>query len=267
MVEHANITHLYATMRFQGSGFWANETIQYGLRMGVFFGDQRPALGAGDVELDQHSIFAEEDIGSAHGCDVEYGYREASGSLAYSQAFQDAVAGVILSTVALLKMYMHPTYKAQDLRLYPVLATGKVPVGVYPTVYTPTGTTYDGTAANELLPPSLALCISWSSALRARRGRGRIYTGGYSTTNLADGRPNSSMITALRDRWAGAIASLRAIGTAAGEPTAVPIVWHKGGSTGAVINRVRINDEFDTQRSRERQQPITWSEIPITDVP
>ena len=260
MPEKHDISHMFAVVRLRGTGVWTGESVQYGIRLAVTFGDQIPSLGTGRWEMPTHSIFVEEQAGTHGALNAQYGFREAAGSTAYSVGFQNAVATAVLGPHLATRSNISQLYEFQDLRLYPTLASGRLPTDTWPTIYTPSDASYNGASSAELMPPSAAICVSWASALRTRRGRGRIFTGGWTTTGLSSGRVSGSRMTQLRDAWVTALQNLRAIGTGAGAATAVPVIWTRGGLDASVINRVRVNNEWDTQRSRERQQVITWVE-------
>lgn len=260
MSVKSDVSHLFAVVRLRGTGVWTGESVQYGLRLGVTFGDQIPSLGTGRWELPVHDIFVEEQAGTHGVLNVQRGFREAAGSTAYSATFQDAVATAVLGPHLATRSNISNLYEFQDLRLYPTLASGRLPTDTWPTIYTPSDNSYHGVSTADLMPPSAAICVSWSSALRTRKGRGRIFTGAWTTNGLSAGRVSGTRMTQLRDAWVTALQNLRAIGTGAGAATAVPVIWTRGGLDASVINRVRVNNEWDTQRSRERQQVITWVE-------
>lgn len=98
------------------------------------------------------------------------------------------------------------------------------------------------------LPSEVSLCVSYandseSSIPRARR-RGRIYIPGHSEANNTNGRPLPALVEDLADAYEAYADAVNAIsGVSAG-------VWSRANATVYPIERVWVDNEWDTVRSR-----------------
>lgn len=107
-----------------------------------------------------------------------------------------------------------------------------------------------GSAVTNQLPRDVAVVVTLRTALATRRGRGRVYLGGYTTAQVAPG--TGRMTTALSDAAAAFLVSLLAL-TVNGQPwnlgvlsrTDFPMV------TRAVVQAITRDLRFDTQRGRD----------------
>ena len=275
MTTGTGITHLYATVRYKGQGSWVGETAQFGVRMGVFFGDTLPALTEGNVTLPTHSVDTTFSVDtSVTGQRREYNFTNTSGSTAYSTAFQGLVLDKVLTFAASIKTYLQG-YALQDVRLYPCKGDGTIPAGMTPTIMEPTAATWNPSGTGVAGPPEVALCLSWSSAVRARSGRGRVYLGPLALATCApsEGLVAAPVRNAIATAGATLISNLRGISSTAGQATACPIIWHRGtnvagvilgGDTGAVINLARVDDRLDSQKRRQKQHTPVWTDVTVT---
>lgn len=266
MATHTGISHLYAVVRYKGkpTSQWQNETSQWGFRLGVTFGDSTPPLTAGDHEFTSGTV-----VDSAFSQDIpnqrrEFGFSNDGATDAYSLAFQGVVLNHLMTYVTALKPWLGGMYAFSDVRLYAVKGDGTSPCE--PTILTPLSTTYDpAPSPTDQLPPQTAVAVSFSSGVRSRRGRGRVFLGPMARgTQDTQGLVQPTARTPLLAAHKTLFDSLRGISADPGVATAVPIVWHKPGFTGAVISSVRIDDMFDTQRRREGQRIPVWVEETLT---
>jgi len=98
------------------------------------------------------------------------------------------------------------------------------------------------------LPLEVSLCISYANdsatiVPRARR-RGRIYIPGFGEGQNAGGRPNSTIIGALADAYETYIDTINA------DSDWTACVWSRVNSSLYPIERLWVDDEWDTVRSR-----------------
>jgi len=250
--------------RGKSTSQWQNETAQFGIRMGVTFGDTVPAYSAGDWTMPGGSVvdasFTESNTTERR----EFGFSNDGATDAYSLAFQGAVINLFLSAVTSLRNDMAASYQFDQLRLYAVKGDGTSPTE--PTIVTPLDTTYNPTTSpNSTLAPQNAAVVSFNTALRTRKGRGRIYLGPLKVT--ANSETTGLLASGTRETAVSTFVTLfeglRNISSSAGVAVGVPIVWHKPGDRGAVINAVRIDDQLDVQRRREGQRTPVWEETAL----
>lgn len=264
MSSHAAITHLYVVARYTGKagGAWAGETSQFGFRFGITFADQRPSITQGEWTLPTHSVDDTAATETHGNFSVNYGFKNTTGSLAYSQAQQNTVLAYVDTYLTAVKGLLYNGYELDQVRLSPVKADGSSPVA--PTIATPTGATMDPTGSYALAP-EVAVCVSTSSVLRTRAGRGRWYFGVLSRDMLdTTGIVNSTSRTTLLNASAAMLQSARGTGNDPGTAIEVPIIWHRGTNTAAVISSVRIDDKFDSQHRRQNARPSNWASVALT---
>lgn len=277
MAVYTDVSHLYVTWRMnaKAGSTWAGESWQSGVRLYV---GSLKSLDTGRIDP-VSNIASVEDAAvtrSITNWDVQQGFSGVtlSGST-ITDSDKDQIVAAVGVMLAAINTGQSNEYELESVRIYPIASpnTGTVAYGrscTAPDIYEPTVTTFDG-IATSLLPPQDALVTSLYSAVRGPSGRGRFYFGGLGKGTLAaDGLIIGTSITG----WGAAVStmlnSLRAIDGGVGAYRYTPVVWSKGAtSTGpansfSVINRVRVNDEFDTQRRREHQRDPVWATTNLT---
>lgn len=106
--------------------------------------------------------------------------------------------------------------------------------------------------AGDALPSEVALVAQIrggpTSGVDIRRQRGRIYFGPFNvdpgTTDAADNRPSLT----LRNIIGKAMQRMANAGNTAGTPRLC--VWSGTGLSASIVNNIRVNDAWDTQRRR-----------------
>lgn len=114
-----------------------------------------------------------------------------------------------------------------------------------------TGAAVAGTAAGELLPPQVALCVTLRTAFAGRSFRGRTYLPGYTeTNNTVGGVVNGTalavaFVTAIKSALVASSLDLGVLSRPA--PDATP---PRAGSINVVTSIVARDAVWDTQRRR-----------------
>lgn len=250
--------HIYASLRLAavGTSPWAGEVAVTGWRYAVQGGTQH-GLDEGLVDL---ALFHAQDSGvtrSTAAWDIVQGWAGVSGDGTHevTDGDKDGVVDAIGVYFNAIKAYIPNDYTVQDIRLYPVTSAGVS--GTSPDIYTPT-TAMPGTATGTWPGPQTAVVISTGSATLGRKGRGRWYLGPVTDIFGADGLIPSADRTAVAGAGADMFDTIRSIGSAASARYA-PIVWHRGTTTGSIINKTRVGDELDVQQRRRRQRAETYT--------
>lgn len=265
MATHGDCRHLYATMRMKGKvgTVWQDETWQIGHRLAVV-PDLPLDPDSGRQELPTFSVADAFVDRSTADWTIQQGFAgNLAGGSVVTDADQDEIAKGYLTFLTALKTYLYNGFTLESVRLYPVGTDGKSRTA--PSIYTPKGTAQNPTGVNAA-PPDVAVVVSYQTATRGVKGRGRIYLGGISvsaiggTGLLAPRDPIMTAAVALLTQW-------RSIGGLPTQMTYTPVLWHRQGDKlgvedgryGSPIRVVRVNDHFDTQRRRDRQVQPQWS--------
>lgn len=117
----------------------------------------------------------------------------------------------------------------------------------------------DNTSIPFQLPPEVALCVSYHNdseiAVPRGRRRGRIYISGWGTSNnSADGRPSSTTYNGLLTAYTGYV-------NAVNGGLGVACIWSQVGGQAHEIERITVDNEWDTQRRRGRKATLTVSAL------
>lgn len=269
MAIHSDCRHLYATMRLKGKSgtIWQNETWQIGHRLAV-----QPDLpmdpDSGRQSLPQFQVADAFVDRSDATWNIQQGF---AGSLAggsvVTDADQDAIAKGYFDFLTALKTNLYLGFALDSVRLYPVGADGKSRTA--PSIYTPKVTTQNPTGVNGA-PPDVAVAISYTTATRGVKGRGRVYLGGLSVAAIAGSGTLAARDT-ICQQAAALLTAWRDIGGLPTQMTYTPVLWHRkgdklgveDGTYGSPIRLVRVNDHFDTQRRRDRQVDPVWSTVAL----
>lgn len=272
MAVYDNFFHLYMSMRLQGvpAGPYAAETWQVGWRFRLDMGDAA-SINSGRQQLPVRSCQDAFVSRSNALFDIEQGFSGVTvGGVTITDADQDRAAELAHDFLKDIKTLTSLYYALDSIRLYPVDADGRSLTA--PSVYTPTTTTANPTAAG-MLPPDVSIAISTQTATRGVKGRGRIFVGAPSATAI-DG--TGSVVESTRQSLATAQGTmfneLRAMGSGTTSIALTPIVWHRkgdkqgleDGTYASAIRAVRVDDRCDTQRRRDRQVQHNWTAFPLT---
>lgn len=108
------------------------------------------------------------------------------------------------------------------------------------------------------LPNEVALVISWQTAIRSRRTRGRTYLGGFTVTNNTGSvenaaRPNDPL-TSTVIAAAGTLIAVTA--------PARLVVYSRVNRTSREVSGGYVNNEWDTQRRRARGLAVQKLPLP-----
>lgn len=267
-----NCSHLYVTVKFRGksAGSWAGEQWQYGIRLRV--GADQVDLDAGMSDLGSFSVQDAAVTRTSGSFDVEQSWSGVTeGGRTVTDANQDAIVDAVWQPMLTNLASLSNLFELDVIKVY---AVHRVPDGRWlsggPNAYyhqsTPVG------AATQTLPPDAASVVSFFTATRGVKGRGRVYVGGLGRVALADtGRFTQTWQDALGNGFASAFADIRAIGDGTSSYRYTPIIWHRpgdkagieDGTRGSIVSRVEVNDVVDTQRRRDKQAQVSWSRYDI----
>lgn len=271
MAVYSSCNHLYLTAKFtaSASGAWVGETWQYGLR--VRAGTGQPSLNAGVVDLPNFSV-EDAAVGRDTGVyDVDQTWSGVTvGGNTVTDAQQDALVTAFIQPFMDNKVRLASNYSLEVVKMY---AVHKAPDGRWlsgsPNSWFPKTTQKGGDT--DALPPDVASVVSFYSATRGVKGRGRVYFGGLGQLTMANtGRIQPTTRDGLGNSFAQAFADIRTAGSTPGLQY-TPIIWHRpgdlagleDGTRASVIQRVEINDVFDTQRRRDKQAIAIWDRYDI----
>jgi len=245
----------------KNSSTWAGETWSSGIRLWAVEGGL-PGYDVG--RLDPFNTIVKDAAVTRTITDwqVTQGFVGPGGICTLTDGQQDDIANTVGSFLSSMKSGLSNAYELDSIRIYPCGPDGKTLTA--PSIYEPTGTTFNGTST-DTLPPDVSIAVSFGSATRGPSGRGRIFLGGLGAVMLA----NTGLVSGLyaNNLKAYSATMLQDLKTQCGDSGApcrygyIPAIWTrtatKGGAnanTASVINSVRVGDEFDTQKRRDRQR-------------
>lgn len=247
-------THVYVTAHGSyGSGSWAGETAQFGLRLAVMDTLDEPAKGTvftplanGDVVLAQGSQ------AGTHGTLTKtFDFRMGpTGSVVnWDAAHQIDIAEDFWTFLDSLKASIISTFRWTHIKQCPIGADGRA-IG-YSSVYNFT-TPLAGTGTAQL-PPQCAIAISLRAPITGRRGRGRIYIPAIGQNQVDSSAViGGSAGSGFRTAAATLIANLQ---DSPGIPQLVPVVAVMSANSATAVrpSQVRTGNRVDTIRSRREQ--------------
>lgn len=103
-----------------------------------------------------------------------------------------------------------------------------------------------GTATAEMLPPQVALGVSWKSDFATRSGQGRIYLPPLAVSTVDAGRASAATVTAVVAGINAFWASLQTVGLAL-------VIRGKTSHTSVSVTRGSVGNVYDTQRRRRNK--------------
>ena len=254
---------------------WAGETWQTHLRLLVNSIDPLP-LTAGRVEPEGFAVVDSNVQRTNDIWSIAAGW--AGGFPIGNATITDDDINAILATVKTwliaINGWFGGEYVFEGVRLYPMLKGGGSPfrAGVSataPIIATPTTGAVNPPAGNAMQPDA-AIALSLGTGTRGPSGRGRMFLGGLTNLTLnSNGLVKANTITDLGTATEALLEGFRAIQESGITPARfTPVIYsarpNKVGAnadTASVINRVRISDEFDTQRRRDRQRTDVFTEF------
>lgn len=251
--------HLYVTAHGEGTGAWAGEDAQVGLRI-----LHRPLASSNGP------IVEVPDLGP-----VVQKYNDfTSGAFSVVQTFDLNFPGVPIDAsqymvdiaedfrqwMSNIKTYQGNLFRWTHIKIAPIeKGTGKYLAG---------GSTYTLTApivgtGTTTLPPEVSVAQSMRAAIVGRRGRGRMYlpfpaSSVSDSSGILGGVAQTGMATQLKTL-------LTNLENQAGFDTMkVNVVVMSAASETAVIpSEVRIGNHFDAQRRRQHQVDESYSSLPL----
>lgn len=151
-------------------------------------------------------------------------------------------------------------FRWTHVKIAPVLASGKY--GAASSIYTFSAPVVGGSASG-MLPPEVAIAVSWKAPVLGRRGRGRVYLPAIAVDTLAaDGVINPTPRANLAASGAQLVANLEAfpgIDTLNGT-----FVIMSAGSQSAVIpTQCRVGTHADSQRRRQDDIAETYTVVDL----
>jgi len=256
------LQHIYVTAHGEWTtANWLGEKGQIGIRLPITEGDSEPAKGSvftpvsnGDIDLDSGT-----QAGTNGTLTRTWTARLGPvGSVDNADAAMQADLGDDFWTyLNAIKAYNSAYWRWTHVKIAPILADGAY--GAPSAVYTFT-TPIVGTGAVPALPPEVALAVSFRAGIIGRRGRGRMYLPGLSSTACVtgDGTVMSSAATALVNATVTLVSNLQDMpGTEEYGPTVA--VMSAGSATAVRPTQVRVGNHFDAQRRRQHQVPEAYT--------
>lgn len=260
MCAMATLQHVYVTAHGSwASGPWLGESAQFGIRCVLAETGAMPAVGETFTPMANGDVTVESgtEVGTNGTLTKTWTARRGpTGSTENADAgFQIDLAEDVRTFLNTIKAYQRSTWRWTHVKMSPIDATGKT-VGVS-SVYTFT-TALAGSSTNQY-PPQIAMAISLRANIVGRRGRGRFYLPGLSSTlGTSDGTINPTDANAIR---AAAVTLINNIQNVPGTPDYIPLVaiMSAGSATAVRPAEVRTGSRFDTIRSRREQVPETYT--------
>lgn len=261
MATHSDCLGINAQIRYVGKAGTPSvgETWQTGIRIGWFSDGTLPSLSAGRETMRLTSVNDAAVARDTTNLNVEQGWAGVGGTNTPTDGEQDDIAEAFYAWADACKARFGNQYVLGDIRLYPFLANGNS--ATVPSLYTPKTTGANPTSTSTM-PLDVALTMSLVTTVRGPSGRGRMFLGGLTHTLLGDdGRVAATPAGTLRTATATLLNTLRNSGI--DQMGYTPVIHTRGTNTGSVINAVRNNNVFETQRRRDAQTPKTWT---VTDM-
>lgn len=260
MSQH-NARLLYLTARWTGDigETWAGESSMFGVHIGA--DSAIPDLSTGTRDLQSFLVNDASTTSTTAHLNKQQGWTgDDSGAVNVTDADQDDLAEAMWAFLNAMYPYVPNSFTVESIRLYALSDTGRTVTA--PCIYVPTSTLTGGSTNN--LAPQLATVVSTGSATLGRKGRGRWYMGPHAASILeAHGLLSSTYITALSTGAQTFLNALRKNGS--GLATAYfPITYHRGTTTGSVINSIRVGDMADTQRRRRAQRKENYTTLALS---
>lgn len=256
MATHDNCLGINAQIRYLGKAGSPSvgETWQTGIRVGWFSDGTLPSLDAGRETMRLESVNDAAVARDTTNLNVEQGWAGTGGFNTPTDAEQDDIAEAFYAWAVAIKVRLGNQYVLGDIRLYPFLANGNSATA--PSLYTPKTTNANPTGTSTL-PLDVALAMSMVTTVRGPSGRGRMFIGGLEQSVLnAYGGVNPVAAGVFREATRDLLDTLRNSGI--DQMGYTPVIHTRGTNTGSVINAVRNNQVFETQRRRDAQVPKTW---------
>ena len=263
--------HLYATVKFSGTsgGPWEGEMWQYGLRIGVH--QTQKSLDAGVVQLDNFSIQDAAVTRSIADWDVEQAWSGVTvGAASVTDADQDEIVTALVDPFRPASANLSSYYEVESVKIYGVhLAPDGRWLSGAPNSWFPKVQMKGG--SGTMLPADSAAVVSFYTATRGVKGRGRAYVGGLAVASIAGtGRFSQTFLDFIGTGFAQTISDIRGINSVA-PYRYCPSIWHRpgdkagleDGTRASVIQRVEVNDIVDTQRRRDKQAVVNWNRYDI----
>lgn len=153
--------------------------------------------------------------------------------------------------------------RLDSIKASPITATGHV-ADLRTTLLTWTSSNPVGGQSGDMLPPEVALAVSWQTPVLGKRGRGRIYLPPcVEASNSSTGMVGSGAVDANRDAAVGFLQDSAILSSLIDGQWVIPIVtgspWTKYGE----ILEVRVGEVWDAQRRRRRSLPENYSVAPV----
>lgn len=262
-----NCSHLYATAKWSGvpNGSWSGESWQIGIRLSV--SPTIPDTSSGVIDLGAFEVQDAAVTRTVTGWDVDAAWSGVSQGLnTITDSDQDDIVNALILPFSDHNTQFSSQYQLEVVKLYAVhkAADGRWLSGA-PNAYFRTSALIGSAAA--MLPADSAAVMSFYSATRGVKGRGRVYLGGLAQAVLEnDGRFKVDFQNALGQGFADMFSDIRAINDGGPGYRYAPMIWHRpgdkagleDGTRGSIISRVEVNDIVDTQRRRDRQAIPDW---------
>lgn len=257
------LQHIYVTAHGEwASGPWVGEKAQFGLRLAMVDATAEPTKGAvftlpvhGDVVADSGSqsgtngtltrtwtarigpTGSTENFGAAEQVDV------AEDVWAFLNSFIGSVAA---------------TFRFTHVKIAPVLASGAY--GATASIYTFTSPLV-GSGAGSVLPPEVALAVTFRAAVLGRRGRGRIYLPALTTGNAleTDGTVKSAFRSSLVSFTGTLVTNLQNQPGTGRAWRPIVCTMSAGKAQATRPSQVRVGNKFDSQRRRQQQVVETYT--------
>jgi len=244
----ANSWHCVAYGTYD-SGVWVGELATMSLS-GAARDTGSFSAGEINVGLIEYDAVATGTSGSSTHFTWAYG---SNGIGAWTEANQNAIGEAMWGFLTAVKGYQPTTFSWKEVRISAISSAGPVVNGAsVGTITTP----IVGTGSMSA-PPQNAIVSSLVTGGRGPRNRGRLYIPAPGAAPTTDGLLSTGMKTAVNN---GSKALVNAVDAVSGLRAAVVSRTH---ATYSDITKVRVGDEFDTQRRRRNGRRETYTVLAV----
>jgi len=245
---------------------WIGETAQMGVRVCFAPNASEPAKGStftimenGDAVADSGTTAGTSGtltktwtarigpVGSTENCD-------AAAQIDFCEDFVTLLNAV--------KGYQGSKFRWTHLKIAPISATGAYiqPSAVYQLTTPIVGT---GSVSFPMMPPEVALALSFKANVIGRTGRGRMYLPAINQEAMAlDGTVGPTQAAALASALATFVGNIDNM-AGSGDYDAVLAVTSAGKTTAVRPSTTRVGSHFDAQRRRQHQVPEVYSSVTL----
>lgn len=266
LVHMAELQHIYLTAHGAFlSAPWVGEYAQIGIRLPITEGADEPAKGTVFTPISNGDVVTDSGTQAGTNGTLTRTWTARLGPIASTDnadaAMQADLADDFWTFLNSTKAYLSSGFQWTHVKIAPIAADGSyaAPSAIYQFT-----SALAGTGAGSIMPPEVAIACSFRAPIIGRRGRGRFYLPGLSSsaTLNSDGTVTSACRTGLTTALSTLVSNLEDMpGTEDYGPTVA--VLSAGSATAVRPSQVRVGSHFDAQRRRQHQVPESYTSVDL----